>query len=286
MVSVIIPVYNRYDELKRAVLSAAFQSVGMPVEIIVVDDNSPRDVRTFLEATLPGDILKNIVFIRNSENKKHGICRNIAVSRAKGEFILFLDSDDIWIFDKIERQLDLMRRLGAGIVCSNGFWSSGGLLNNIFEDVVIGRERFILDGFLMLPSGWMVKKDVFNSLGGFDEAFVNGWEDGDFLARAFGRGIPVAFQAEPLVVWSDSGSDRYSRKRRAMILARLQFLDKNRDILNDYADYKYRMFRSMIKDAIAEGDKELARSILSRAVKEFPNKRLSFLSKAVKISLM
>ena len=286
LISVIISVYNRYAPLLRAVLSVVYQFIDEKVELIVIDDASDEDVKKFLMKNLPSETFGLITVLRNSSNRDLAFCRNLGIRRAKGELIAFIDSDDVWLFDRLIKGVSLMKRFDADMVCCNGFWLSGGLVNNIGHDVVIGDDAFILDRFLLLPSGWIVKRSTFEKIGGFDESFVYGWEDGDFLTRAFSSGLRIVFQSEPLVIWDDTGHDRKTNKLRNFVMARFQFLEKNGEILNRYPEYKYRMLRSIIKDAISIKDKSLAKQAYDWAVREFPEKRFHLLSKAIKISFL
>ena len=96
-VSVIIPVHNRPALLKRAILSVRNQTLA-PLEIIVVDDGSDKHSLTDTIASFPE------VHFYKQEN--HGVshARNSGVKKAKGEWIAFLDSDDIWDPFKLQKQ--------------------------------------------------------------------------------------------------------------------------------------------------------------------------------------
>jgi glycosyltransferase involved in cell wall biosynthesis len=98
LVSVIIPTYNRADLLTRAVGSVQNQTYPN-IEIIVVDDGSQKN---------PADVLsgyKGLHFFRNPKNLGACYSRNLGLSKAKGEFINFLDDDDVLYPEKIEKQV-------------------------------------------------------------------------------------------------------------------------------------------------------------------------------------
>lgn len=98
-VSVIIPVYNSEKWLRECIDSVLSQTIK-PVEIIVVNDGST-------DKSL--ELLKNnydrLVKILNQENRGAAAARNFAAKVAKGEWLAFLDSDDTWDREKLERQL-------------------------------------------------------------------------------------------------------------------------------------------------------------------------------------
>lgn len=107
LVSVIIPVYNRNFLLKEAVLSVAAQTFTN-FELIIIDDCSNCDPEPEI-AMLPGIKNINLKFIKL---KKHsgmpGFVRNKGASEAQGDFLAFLDSDDLWLPEKLQTQLDFI----------------------------------------------------------------------------------------------------------------------------------------------------------------------------------
>ena len=105
-VSVIIPFFRGTDWLAEAVESALGQSYGT-TEIIVVNDGSPEDLTSFLQSY--GDRIR--YFTREHEGP--GAARNFGIERASGDYIAFLDSDDLWRPDKLEKQVCLMETTKA-----------------------------------------------------------------------------------------------------------------------------------------------------------------------------
>ncbi|MBN1492650.1 MAG: glycosyltransferase family 2 protein, partial [Candidatus Omnitrophica bacterium] len=95
-ISVIIPTFNRKDLLKRALDSVCGQTFT-PYEVIVVDDGS-SDGTLALQADYP-----DVVFV-SQENRGVSAARNNGVAKAHGEWICFLDSDDLWKPRKLEIQ--------------------------------------------------------------------------------------------------------------------------------------------------------------------------------------
>lgn len=100
-ISVVIPTYNRVRQLKQAVESVLAQTTPVG-EIIVVDDGSKEDTRRELSAY--GDLVTVLV----QENSGASVARNLGMRRAKGEWIAFLDDDDMWLPEKTERQMELI----------------------------------------------------------------------------------------------------------------------------------------------------------------------------------
>jgi len=104
MVSVIIPAYNAEKTLAEAVRSAQAQT-WRDLEILIVDDCS-RDATGAIAAALAGEDPR-IRCYRNEVNRGVSYNRNFGVAQARGEYVAFLDSDDIWRSDKLERQMRL-----------------------------------------------------------------------------------------------------------------------------------------------------------------------------------
>lgn len=105
MISVVIATYNRYNDLLRAIDSVSKQT-KYPMEIVVVDDCSEELVTEEVFSSVPKEIKR--VLINNPENSGVSVCRNIGVNASSGEYISFLDDDDIFLPNKIAMLEDLI----------------------------------------------------------------------------------------------------------------------------------------------------------------------------------
>ena len=105
LVSVIIPSYNSARYIDKAIQSVLKQK--SPTEIIVVDDGSADDLEAVLEQYIKSNY---ITYLKNDTNLGVAKSRNRGVQAAKGEYVAFLDADDWWKEDKLEKQLELMNR--------------------------------------------------------------------------------------------------------------------------------------------------------------------------------
>jgi glycosyltransferase involved in cell wall biosynthesis len=108
LVSVILPVFDRAGSVARAIESVLAQSYR-PIELIVVDDGSSDGTAAILEA------YRGVATILRQANGGAYAARNLALRHAAGELVAFIDSDDAWLPDKLERQVPLMRP-GIGLV--------------------------------------------------------------------------------------------------------------------------------------------------------------------------
>lgn len=110
MVSVIIPTYNGEKTILRAIDSVLNQ--GVDVEILVCDDRSTDGTIKIAERYEDVDIFRNI---KHTGGPNAG--RNLGISKAKGEYVAFLDQDDEWLPGKLIKQLEEMSN-GADLVSS------------------------------------------------------------------------------------------------------------------------------------------------------------------------
>lgn len=114
-VSVIVATYRRKETLKKALQSLITQSYSN-FEIIVVDDNADVDWNEEVEKTVnniksSGGI--EIIYVQNKNNKESAETRNIGIKLASGEYVTFLDDDDIYLPDKLKKQVEHMTKEGS-----------------------------------------------------------------------------------------------------------------------------------------------------------------------------
>lgn len=108
-VSVVIPTYKRSEFLQRAIDSVLSQTYSN-IEIIVVDDNNPAsEHRAETENKMQGyKAFDNILYIKNEANLGGALARNEGIMRASGDYITFLDDDDVYLPDKVCTQVEYM----------------------------------------------------------------------------------------------------------------------------------------------------------------------------------
>lgn len=180
-VSVIIPTYNRSELLAEALASIAAQTCK-PREIIVVDDASTEDVsRTISEfANLP------ISLIRRAERGGAAAARNTGIHEAKGDYIAFLDSDDVWTADKLEKQAAYHARHRDTLLSCTGYRlcrNDGSKAEISYAQERLGLADLAFGCSLSPGTTLFVRRSVFDEVGLFDEALPR-LEDWDWLIRA------------------------------------------------------------------------------------------------------
>ena len=106
-ISVIIPCYKNFIFFERCISSVINQTYKNIEIIIIFDDGNKKDLKT-LKSILKKK--KKIKLIINSKNMGAGLSRNKAAKLAKGKYIAFLDSDDVWTRNKLKHQLAFMKK--------------------------------------------------------------------------------------------------------------------------------------------------------------------------------
>ena len=115
LVSVIMPAYRGGDLIRRSVGSVQAQTIP-DWEILIVDDCSPDDTYERLIGLSREDM--RIRVFQTPVNSGPAVARNIALENARGTYAAFLDSDDFWMEDKLERQIAFMERKNAAFSCT------------------------------------------------------------------------------------------------------------------------------------------------------------------------
>ena len=191
-VSVVIPTYKRAQKLGRAINSVLEQTYK-DIQIIVVDDNSEGDEFRKITETLMMEYTNNhrVIYLKHFKNKNGSAARNTGIRFSKSKFIAFLDDDDYFLPEKIEKQLDLLEKSSncyGGVCCGrNAMYKQFTYHKN---NLVISENGnylvSLLNGENILSAGstLMVRYDVFNRIGLFDESFKR-HQDYEFLIRFF-----------------------------------------------------------------------------------------------------
>lgn len=157
MISVIIPAYNCGKTLKAAVDSALAQDVNK--EVIIVDDCSQEDLEPVLCGYRKNPLVKTV---RNTTNLGVAESRNRGVRMASGEYIAFLDADDMWRKGKLSAQLKIMKACGA-VICSTArelMKEDGALTGRIIHVPELITYKMLLKGNNINCSSVLIKKSV------------------------------------------------------------------------------------------------------------------------------
>jgi glycosyltransferase involved in cell wall biosynthesis len=182
-ISVVIPVFNRIQSLKRAIESVLCQN-EKNCEILIIDDGSTLDIKNAISHYLKHPKIK---YYKINTNKGVSFARNVGIRYAVGNFIAFLDSDDIWLPFKLKIQLELLNdELKNYIIHTDEFWlKNGKFLNKPANKIGINGEVYIhiIDKCRVSPSTVLISRCVFEKIGLFNE-FLRVCEDYEFFLRA------------------------------------------------------------------------------------------------------
>ncbi|EAW35914.1 glycosyltransferase [Lyngbya sp. PCC 8106] len=181
IISVIIPAYNAEKTIKKTIQSVLNQTF-LDWELIVVDDGSTDSTKEVV-----AEIKDNRIFLFSFPNAGVSAARNRGVNKSSGEFLAFIDADDLWTPDKLELQLKALQEHPKAAVAyswtdyideSDQIIYSGRhitLNGNIYEKLLV---RYVLEN----GSNFLIRKDAYLKVGGFDES-IFGVEDWDLSIR-------------------------------------------------------------------------------------------------------
>lgn len=116
LVSIIMPAYNAEDTIRESIKSVIEQTYKN-WELIIIDDGSTDDTISIIKKQQKND--KRIKLLKNQKNLKVAKTRNRGLNYAKGDYIAFLDADDLWFKNKIEKQLNFMLKKNIDFSYSN-----------------------------------------------------------------------------------------------------------------------------------------------------------------------
>lgn len=261
MVSVIIPTYNRIATIAQAVDSVLAQSYP-DIEIIIADDGSTDGTCESLAA------YGGRIRIVKQPNRGPSAARNLGVRVSSGDVLAFLDSDDLWLPDKIERQMEVLEAGGNDVpccICNATLESGPGIMSTSFEvaGIKCGAESgFILNPAQLLATRFLlfnqvvaVRREVFERIGGFNEDL---WllEDHDLALRLSIEG-KWGFVGDPLVCKYESPGNLGGSARsdhvghlKAVVKVLEMFLD-NKSLTNQALRNEVERERSGLLDAIS-----------------------------------
>lgn len=222
--SVIIPTYNRRSFLPIAVSSVLEQTFS-DFELIVVDDGSTDNTA---ELFRPGLNRQKCIKYIHQPHQGVSAARNTGIRQTKGEYIAFLDSDDRFCREKLELTYDYIKNNpGYKIFHTDEVWyRSGSLLPQ--KNYHKKPSGLVFEQALKLccvsPSTTVIKKEIFDDIGLFDEEFL-ACEDYDFWLRVTAQ-YPVYLIPKILTIKEGGRADQQSKKYPAMDKFRINSIRK------------------------------------------------------------
>lgn len=276
-VSVILPTYNRSHSLVAACTSVLTQSFK-DLELIVVDDGSVEDVGSLVRS-IPDERVK---FIKREKNGGAAAARNTGLAEAKGEYIAFQDSDDLWLPNKLERQVKLLSKQPQSVGAVTGGKILYGRDDNYgygsgkvaYAPPQAGRLRLDEDQLVKILTenrlslqNALFRKDCYPDRQWFDpRAKAN--EDWDFAIRLLQR-TKIFEDAEPVVLGFISADSISSNFRRG-IIGRLRIMKKNKEVLAAHKKQLSLMLWEIGRVLREAGKPKLARPFILSSIVNYP----------------
>lgn len=235
LVSIIIPTYKQRGGLKKSIDSALNQTYKY-IEVIVVDDNDPdtnerRETEMIING-YSGD--PRVIYIKHEVNKNGAAARNTGIRNAKGDYIAFLDDDDLFLPQKIEKQIEFLefqKKYDAvyNLVSINGkVVKSENLSGNLLKELLMEQTA-------MFTSSLLFRKEALKTIGGFDENFRR-HQDYELMVKYFLQGYEVGCIQEVLTEYSSMGGNNVRGKKLEDL--KKQFLSQFEDAINRLEEEK------------------------------------------------
>ena len=219
-ISVIIPTYNRKDSLLESVRSVDGQTAPVG-EVIVVDDGSTDGTSNLIRDAFPH------VKLLTQENQGVSSARNLGLRHAQGSWIAFLDSDDTWLPEKIQRQILLCpANLTSESATLKKSWIRNGRRVNQMKKHA--KRGWLFERSLELCcislSSVLLSRTLFSTYGVFDET-LPACEDYDLWLRLTAHESTV-YVDDPMIIKTGGHDDQLSRKYWGMDRFRIRVIEK------------------------------------------------------------
>jgi glycosyltransferase involved in cell wall biosynthesis len=211
LVSVVVPTFNRSKLVVEAAESILAQTYR-PIEIIIVDDGSSDDTAMSVDRFVEDKDQNAIIVYLRQENKGGNVARNRGIQEAHGEFVAFLDSDDLWHPDKLKNQISVFsdRAEFGAVYCGVRHIDAetGDVTETASRVYPSGRllEEMLVKDVTAPTSTYIVRKAVFDKIGGFDES-LKARQDWDMWIRV-ASSYAIGCVPEALVDFRDHAGPR------------------------------------------------------------------------------
>lgn len=219
LVSIIIPVYNKAVFVRETLESALAQSYPH-IELVLVNDGSEDGSLAILEE-YQSKFPEKVKLI-DQENKGVSKATNVGIEASRGDYIQFLDADDLMSKDKIERQIRLLSREGPESVATcewvnfkDNIEKYGRVPYGIFQDFDSGLDlllRFWNRQEMMAISSYLTYRGLIYKAGPWDEKLrIN--QDGEFFSRVLLHANQILFEPQGKVFYRQPGRDNVSQQK-------------------------------------------------------------------------
>jgi teichuronic acid biosynthesis glycosyltransferase TuaG len=206
LISVIMPAYNAEKHIATSIDSVLAQTYT-DWELIIVDDGSTDNTSAIVKEYVNTDERIKYIYQNNGKQAK---ARNKAIKNAKGDILAFLDSDDLWLPEKLEEAISILESTEFNMVCTDAWVVYGEIVYdktirmNIEERDYEGIDAFhyFLISNRVCTSTVVLQRSVLDEIGGFDEnQLITPAEDYDLWLRILYAGYKIRSVSSPLSIY-------------------------------------------------------------------------------------
>lgn len=268
LVSIIIPVYNKALFVREALESALGQTYHN-VELVLVDDGSTDGSFEILReyiAKYPDKIQ-----LIDQENQGVSVATNVGIAAAKGEYIQFLDADDLMSSCKIEKQIQRLSGKSKGTIAtcewvnfSRDFQQYTQVPYGVFHDFEFGLDllvRFWNDQEMHQPGVYLTHRSLLDKAGPWDESLTIN-QDGEFFARVLLHAEQVLFEPEGKVYYRSPGENNVSQQKSEKAM---------KSLLESYHAYERAVLQVEDSDRVRIALKKVYQKFIYDVFPEFPD---------------
>lgn len=227
-ISVIIPTHDRPQALRRAIESVLMQSLA-PLEILVCEDGCTTET----EQTIASFNHPQVKWLPAPRVGRPALPRNRGISAAHGEWLAFLDDDDAWLHNKLERQMALASETGCRAVCANAWKVQNRKRQDLcFSQLLLGKFNFrqLLQSNIVICSSVIIHRSLLEKIRGFPEAeTLLAVEDYALWLRVSVL-TDFAYFPEPLLEYTDEPSQSIRKQV-------LTVQEQKRRVFQDFFDW-------------------------------------------------
>ncbi len=229
-VTVIIPTYNRCLMLQEALASVTSQEFDGSVEIIVIDDNSQDGTSEVITQKYPF-----VRLIHLKQNVGPSAARNQAILQSQGQYIAFLDSDDLWKPNHLETQIVALKGKDKSLSVSSNLiiWNTANDCQQTkaqkpnFKKYTSIIHHLFVAGFIITLSSVVIPKQAFTEVGLFDENMRIG-EDNELCLRCLLAGYNLICTEQPTVIKREHSQEQLTDTKNLKLKEKYRFMRINK----------------------------------------------------------
>lgn len=254
MVSVIITTYGRNIEIVNEAVESAEKQTFDNLEVIIIDDNgcgTEKQIENQKFFSASG--YRRVRYLANIKNEGVQFSRNRGILESEGEFVAFLDDDDVWFKDKIEKQMKLMNETSnCGMVFCDGYYMLNGGETTTKKDhnpdafkQVITHRMLLMNDYIGTTSQALIRKEVL-AKGGLFDVNLPARQDYEMWLR-ISKNYKLAGVNEPLYYYRVHEGVQISKSSNKAYIGLSVILRKYADEYKGYPEAKARLLLKMAK---------------------------------------